>query len=142
MNTNAHGALITRVGLGIVLLAHSLWLKAVVFTLPGTAEFFRSIGLPGVAAYVVFAIEAVAGVALIAGYRVRLASAAVIPVLLGATWAHSANGWLFTNANGGWEYPLFLTAIATAQIFLGAGSYALENRSRDVMRPLFEVTTH
>jgi len=30
-------------------------------------------------------------------------------VLLGATWAHAGNGWLFTAANGGWEYPAFLT---------------------------------
>ncbi|MDX1517303.1 MAG: hypothetical protein R3288_10710, partial [Woeseiaceae bacterium] len=40
-------------------------------------------------------------------------------------WAHSANGWLFTNEGGGWEYPLFLAAIAGAQVLLGAGAFAL-----------------
>lgn len=125
MTQQAHGALITRLSLGLVLIAHSLYLKLVVFTLPGTAAFFASLGLPGASAYAVFAVEALAGVALLIGYRVRLAAAAVVPVLLGASWAHAANGWLFTNTGGGWEYPLFLAAIALAQVFLGAGSYAV-----------------
>jgi putative oxidoreductase len=127
MSNSSHGALITRVGLGLVLIAHSLYLKLVVFTLPGTAAYFSSIGLPAASAYVVFSVEAIAGVALVIGYRVRLAAAATVPVLLGATWAHASNGWLFTNSGGGWEYPLLLTAIAIAQVFLGAGSYALDN---------------
>lgn len=124
--TVQHGALISRVALGLVLLAHSAWLKAFVFTLPGTAQFFASVGLPAASAYLVFATEVIAGVALVLGYRVRVAAAAVVPILLGASWVHAANGWLFTNAGGGWEYPLFLAAIALAQVFLGPGSFALE----------------
>ena len=127
MNRSAQGALITRTSLGLVLLAHSLYLKGVVFTLPGTGDYFRSIGLPGWGAYLVFATEAVAGIALISGFRVRLAAVTVVPLLLGATWAHSGNGWLFTNAGGGWEYPLLLAALAVAQAFLGPGSYAIDN---------------
>lgn len=121
------GALIARIGLGLVLLAHSLYLKAVVYTLPGTASYFSSIGLPGMSAYLVFTLEVIAGIALIVGFRVRLAAASVVPVLLGATWAHAGNGWLFTNAGGGWEYPLLLAALAVAQVFLGSGSYAIDN---------------
>lgn len=126
MNPIAHGASITRVGLGLALMAHSLYLKAFIFTLPGTASYFESIGLPAMSAYLVFAIEAAAGIALVLGYRARIAAAASVPILLGATWAHAGNGWLFTNTGGGWEYPLFLTAVAIAQIFLGAGSFALD----------------
>lgn len=122
------GPLVTRVSLGVMLIAHSLYLKGVVYSLAGTAAFFQSIGLPGWTAYAVFAVELVAGVALIVGYQVRLAAAAVIPVMIGATWAHRSAGWLFSNEGGGWEYPLFLTAILVAQVFLGAGAYALENR--------------
>jgi putative oxidoreductase len=135
-----HGAFISRISLGLVLIAHSLYLKLVVFTLPGTADFFVSLGLPYASAYAVFAVEATAGLALVLGYRVQLAAAAVIPVLLGATWAHWSNGWLFTNQGGGWEYPLFLAAVAAAQVFLGAGSYALtgtrwpETRSLETRR--------
>ena len=127
MNTSsqAYGALVTRVSLGLVLIAHSLYLKLIVFTLPGTAQFFASLGLPAASAYAVFAIEAMAGIALVLGYRVQIAAAAVVPVLLGAAWANWSNGWLFTNNGGGWEYPVFLAAVALAQVFLGAGSYAI-----------------
>ncbi|MEQ3694059.1 MAG: DoxX family protein [Thalassolituus sp.] len=116
---------ISRSALGIVLVAHSLYLKLIVFTLAGTAQFFGSIGLPETLAYIVFSVEAVAGVALLLGFKTRLFSALVIPILLGATWAHSANGWLFTNAGGGWEYPLLLTIMAVAQLGMGDGKYAI-----------------
>ena len=36
-----------RVSLGVMYLAHSLVLKLMVFTLPGTAQFFETIGFPG-----------------------------------------------------------------------------------------------
>ena len=39
-------------------------------------------------------------------------AAGLIPVLLGALWVHSGNGWVFSNANGGWEYPLYLVVIS------------------------------
>ncbi|MFK5984006.1 MAG: DoxX family protein [Pseudomonadota bacterium] len=125
------GTLILRVSLGSVLLAHSVYLKLMIFTLPGTAAFFTSIGLPGILAYAVFAIEAIAGIALILGIKTRLFSALVIPVLLGATWAHSSSGWLFTNAGGGWEYPLILAVMAIAQVGLGDGKYALSSFKSD-----------
>lgn len=42
-----YGALLLRVSLGVMFLAHSLLLKGVTYTLPGTAKFFESLGLPG-----------------------------------------------------------------------------------------------
>lgn len=125
LSNPAWGALGLRVSLGLVLLAHSVYLKGVVFTLPGTATFFQSLGLPGLLAYAVFTVEAVAGVALILGLQTRLFSLLVVPILLGATWAHWQSGWLFTNAGGGWEYPLFLTAAALVQANLGNGALRL-----------------
>ena len=124
------GAFISRIALGSVLLAHSIYLKLMVFTLPGTAQFFDSIGLPGPLAYVVFAIEAIAGVAIILGIKTRLFSALVIPILLGATWVHSSNGWLFSNEGGGWEFPLFLSTIALAQIALGNGKFSITTKNQ------------
>jgi len=120
------GAFILRIALGSVLLVHSVYLKLVVFTLPGTADFFTSIGLPAFLAYIVFLIEVIAGVALILGLKTRFFAASVIPVLLGATWVHWSNGWLFTNTGGGWEFPLFLTVAAVAQFSLGDGKYAVK----------------
>ena len=119
------GPTLLRISLGVIFLAHSVYLKAVVFTLPGTAAFFESLGLPGLSAYAVFLIEAVGGLALILGVAVRPASLALGVVSLGAAWAHSANGWLFTNEGGGWEYPLFLFVASLVQALLGAGAYRL-----------------
>ena len=72
------GAFIVRVTLGTVLLAHSLYLKLVVFTLPGTAQFFGSIGLPEMLAYIVFLVEAIVGMALLLGFKTRIFSALVV----------------------------------------------------------------
>ena len=124
------GALISRVSLGVVLLMHSAYLKLMVFTLPGTAAFFGSLGLPEFSAYIVFSIEVISGIALILGLHTRVFSALVIPVLAGATWVHSGSGWLFTNTGGGWEYPLFLTAMALVQLCLGDGRFALASQLR------------
>ncbi len=125
-----HGVMLLRVALGIMFLAHSVVLKLIVFTLPGTAQFFSSIGLPGALAYVVFAMEAVGGVMLILGIQARWVALALTPILLGATWVHIGNGWVFTSQNGGWEYPLYLVVLSVSQFLLGDGSYALKPSSR------------
>lgn len=114
-----------RVALGLMFIAHSWFLKLYVFSLPGTAKFFSSIGLPDWFAYVVFAAEAIGGIALVLGIQARWAALALTPILAGATWAHWGNGWMFGYANGGWEYPLYLTLLAVVQFMLGDGAYAL-----------------
>jgi len=50
-----------------------------------------------------------------------------VPILAGAAWVHSGNGWVFNAPNGGWEYPAFLIAASLAQALLGDGRYALVN---------------
>ncbi|ENO14427.2 DoxX family protein [Marinobacter nanhaiticus D15-8W] len=126
----SYGITTLRISLGLILIAHSLWLKLVIFTLPGTAAFFESIGLPGITAYAVFLVEATTGIALVLGIESRWAALLAVPVMAGATWAHAANGWLFTNAGGGWEYPLFLTVATLAQALLGDGALALRRSSK------------
>ena len=130
VRSTAYAALLLRVALGTLFVAHAL-LKYFVFTLPGTAAFFTSIGLPGVLGYVVFAAELIGGVLLIAGVATRTVAIALIPVLLGATWAHAGNGWLFTSANGGWEYPAFWTVALAVQALLGSGAYAVRPASHN-----------
>ncbi|WP_422369588.1 DoxX family protein [Pelagibius sp.] len=124
--TAPYAALILRVALGIMFLAHSLYLKVFVFTMPGTVGFFESLGLPGVVAYLTVIAEIVGGVALILGIQTRLVAVALLPVLLGATWVHAGNGWLFTAEGGGWEYPVFLIAAAVVQALLGDGAHAVK----------------
>jgi putative oxidoreductase len=124
--TAPYAALVLRVSLGVMFIAHAL-LKHYVFTLPGTVKFFESIGLPGPLAHLTFWAELIGGALILAGVYSRWVSAALVPVLLGATWAHAGNGWLFTAPNGGWEYPAFLAAAAVAQALLGDGRFAIAN---------------
>lgn len=122
-------ALLLRLTLGIVLIAHSLYLKLMIFTLSGTAQFFNSIGLPAWLAYVVFFSEMIGGIALLLGVKTRWVAIGLLPILLGATWAHFGSGWLFSNPGGGWEYPLVLALMAVIQFFLGSGRFALMQES-------------
>jgi putative oxidoreductase len=114
-----------RVALGVMFLSHSLILKLLDFTLPGTVEFFIYFGLPGWSAYVVFAMEAVGGAMLVLGIQARWVALVLAPILAGAIAAHWDNGWMFGNDHGGWEYPMYLTLLAIAQFMLGDGRYAL-----------------
>lgn len=123
----ALAAFALRLSLGVMYIAHSIILKYLTFTLAGTAQFFESLGLPAALAYLTFAAEALGGIALIIGFKSRLVSLALIPILLGAFWVHSGNGWVFSSANGGWEYPLFLIVISGVVALLGSGVFALDN---------------
>jgi putative oxidoreductase len=101
-----------RITLGVMFLAHSVVLKLFTFGLAGTAGYFESIGLPGALAYAVFAAEAAGGILLLANVATGWVSLGLVPVLAGAFWAHSGNGWVFSAAGGGWEYPLFLIVVS------------------------------
>ena len=120
------GALVLRVSLGVMYIAHSLILKYFMFTLAGTAQFFASLGLPPVLAYVVFWSELIGGVLLVLGVWPRAVALALVPVLVGALWTHAGNSWVFSATNGGWEYPLFLIVISLVQALIGDGAYALQ----------------
>jgi putative oxidoreductase len=118
-------AAILRIALGVMFLSHSLILKLYVFTLAGNAAFFEKLGLPAWMGYATFFAEAIGGVLLILGVQTRWVAAALLPILIGAVWAHSGNGWMFGYPNGGWEYPLYLAVLAVVQIMLGDGAWAL-----------------
>lgn len=134
MQTAPLAATFLRASLGVMYIAHAL-LKLVVFTLPGTVQFFDSAGLPGALAYPVFAAELGGGIALVLGVYARQVALGLLPVLLGAVWVHLPNGWVFNAAGGGWEYPAFL-AIASLVLWLsGDGVLALRRSSRFVFSP-------
>lgn len=119
-----YAAFALRVSSGTLFLAHG-WLKLSVFTIAGTVGYFESLGLPGFLAYLTILAEIAGGAALILGVATRLVSLALIPVLLGATWAHSGNGWLFSGEGGGWEFPLFWAVVQGTIATLGSGAFAL-----------------
>ncbi|MCZ7656389.1 MAG: DoxX family protein [Xanthobacteraceae bacterium] len=123
--TAPYAALVLRVSLGVLFLAHGLLLKVFTFTIPGTVSFFQSIGYPGVFAYLVILGEIGGGLALILGYRTRLMALLLLPIMIGATLQHIGAGWLFSANGGGWEFPVFWTVMLVVQALIGDGAYAL-----------------
>jgi putative oxidoreductase len=124
--TASLGAAMLRVSLGIMYLAHSVLLKLLTFGLAGTAGYFESIGLPGWVAYLTFAAEAAGGALLVLGVQARWVALGLVPALVGAiAFAHAGNGWVFTAAGGGWEYPAFLIVASVALALIGDGAFAL-----------------
>jgi putative oxidoreductase len=137
--TAPYAASLLRVSLGAMFIAHSLILKHFTYTLPGTVQFFESLGLPATLAYATFWAELVGGVLLVLGIGSRWVALALLPVLAGAAWVHAGNGWVFSAPNGGWEYPVFLIAASLVQALLGDGRYALGSR---MLAPTLRLQTY
>lgn len=127
MNQQQLGITLLRVTFGVILFAHGYLLKVGTFTIAGTVGFFESLGLPAIVAYLTIGGEILAGLALIAGFLTRLAAWLTLPIMLGATWVHLGNGWLFSAPNGGWEFPALLAVMSVTVGLLGAGAFAMDN---------------
>ncbi|PZF75920.1 LysR family transcriptional regulator [Aestuariivirga litoralis] len=120
-----YAALLLRVSMGVGFIAHA-YLKYAIFTPAGTVQYFQSLGLPGPLAYVVMAAEFFGGIALVLGLWTRWVSLALLPIMLGAIFAHAGNGFFFTAANGGWEFPAFWAVALAVQALIGGGAFALK----------------
>jgi putative oxidoreductase len=119
--TAPYAALLLRIALGVILIAHAL-LKILAFTPAGPVGFLDSLGIPGWFAYPVMGAELIGGALLVAGIQTRTVALALIPVLAGCiALLHGANGWLYTNQSGGWEYSTLLIIASVALALLGDG---------------------
>jgi putative oxidoreductase len=124
-STGPYAALVLRIGLGLLFLAHGD-LQIRVYGLRTEAEYFRSIGLPGRLVYLTAAMEIAGGFALVAGIYARFAALLLSPIIVGTiVTVHASKGWLFTNKDGGWEYPAFWALALLVQFLLGDGAWAL-----------------
>jgi putative oxidoreductase len=124
-----YAATLLRLALGAMWLSHAM-LKVFVFTIPGFESFLASQGMPTFVALPVVLLEIAGGVLILTGFHGRLASLLLLPILAGATVAHIGNGWVFSNAHGGWEYPAFLIAMSLVHAMLGDGAFALKAPAR------------
>jgi len=125
--TAPHGALLLRVSMGILFLMHGLYLKYFVFTMTGVGQYFGSLGLPSWFAWVVMLYETIGGLALILGIYARWVALFLgVHLLVAAYLGHAANGWLFSNKGGGYEYPLFWAVACFALALIGDGAHALK----------------
>lgn len=124
--TTPYAALLLRVSMGVLFLAHGLLLKIMTFGFAGTMGFFGSLGYPPVLGAVVAVAETLAGIALILGIWVRPVSLLLLPIMIGATIQHMGNQWIFSAPGGGWEFPAFWTVLLLVQAGLGAGAHAVD----------------
>ncbi len=125
-STAPYAALLLRVSMGIMFLAH-VYLKIFVFTIPGFIGYFGSLGLPPIVAYAIVALELLGGVALILGIYPSLVALPLAAEMIGTiVLVHGANGWLFTNPGGGWEYPAFWAVGLVTLFLLGDGALAVK----------------
>ena len=123
--TAPYAALLLRLSLGIMFIAHAL-LKWRVFTIPAVIALFQSIGLPGWFAYVVITVELIGGGSLILGLAPRFVVLLLVPLIVGTiVTVHGKNGWAFSNNGGGWEYPAFWATALFVQFLLGDGAWTL-----------------
>ncbi len=130
-STAPYAALLLRVSLGILFLAH-VGLKIFVFTIPGFVGYFGTLGLPAVVAYAVIALELAGGICLLLGIYASIVALPLMLEILGTiALAHGANGWLFANKGGGWEYPAFWAVGLMALYLLGDGAMALKSTQRN-----------
>ncbi len=122
--TAPYAALLLRVTMGVLFLAHALWWKVITVGMGGIQAWFVSQGYPWWFAWVVTGAEAAGGAALILGWRTRLVAPVLAALMAGIAWHQFPNGWIYTSANGGWEYPAFWTVALLVQAGLGAGALA------------------
>ena len=126
-----YGVLLLRISLGILFLAHGLYLKIFVFTFAGTAQFFGGLGFPEWFGYAVPLLETLGGLALIFGVYTRYVAFILALHMLAATYiGHRGNGWMFASQGGGWEFPALWLVALVALYLLGDGAWALRPARR------------
>lgn len=129
-DTAPYAILLLRVALGVMFLAH-MYVKLFVFKPAGTAQYFASLGVPGWLGPVTIAVELVGGLCLIGGVYTRIVAILLLPTILGTiVLVHGKAGWMFTNKDGGWEYPAFWAIALLTLALLGDGACALVQSPR------------
>ncbi|TWC31734.1 putative oxidoreductase [Pseudomonas sp. SJZ079] len=122
----AAASLLLRIGLAGMWISHGLILKLLTFGVVGLGNWLAAIGLPSALALPLILAETIGGLLILLGIYGRWVSLALLPILLGALLIHAGNGWVFSNPDGGWEYPLFLAVMTLVHALLGDGPLALK----------------
>lgn len=126
------GLLALRIPVGTIFMAHGAQKLFGLFGgygLEGTGGFFATLGLePGYfLALLAGSAEFFGGLALVLGFLVRPAAAALAFTMLVAIFAVHFEGGLFM-ANNGYEFALAFLAASVALLFNGGGRISLDGR--------------
>jgi len=123
-----YGALVLRVVLGVVYIAHA-YLALVVMGLAKAVEYQRAmhIPLPEIGVWYMIVAHGLGGILLLLGLLVRWAALANIPIVAGALWfVHLQQGFFIFGSKFGYEYALVVLGATIAQALLGAGAFTLK----------------
>jgi putative oxidoreductase len=126
----AIGLLLLRLTLGLIFLLHGAQKLFGVFGghgLAGTTQFMSMLGLHPAKWWATIAAwgEFVGGLLLVLGLFTPLAALLIIAAMLVAIMkVHASKG--FWNSQGGYEYNLVLSALATVLGLVGAGAFSLD----------------
>jgi putative oxidoreductase len=126
-NTAPYGALLLRVSMGILFVAHGFYAKVMLFSMDGVVQSFAGLGLPAWFAWLVMLYETIGGLMLILGLYSRWVAVLLgVHLLFAAYLGHASNGWLFSSPGGGYEFPLFWAIACFALMLLGDGALAMK----------------
>ena len=124
----AYGALVLRVFLGVIYMAHA-YLSLFVMGPAKAIDYQRAmhIPLPEIGVWYLILAHGLGGLMLILGIMVRWAALANIPIMAGALWfVHLPQGFFIFGGKNGYEYVLFLLGATIAQALLGAGAFTFK----------------
>ncbi|WP_374721134.1 DoxX family protein [Peribacillus tepidiphilus] len=127
MKQHEIGAFILRIFVGIAFFIHGLakWQGGI----ENTAEFFETIGLPGILAYVVAFIETAGGIALVLGIGTRIVSVLLAIIMIGAIFKVKLSAGFFGNGQmAGYELDLALLVISIYLALNGNSFLAIDER--------------
>ncbi|KIQ17084.1 hypothetical protein ASG56_03495 [Rhodococcus sp. Leaf7] len=123
-------ALIARVALGVVFVAHG-WQKLSTNGLDATTAGFEGLGIPApkVSAYFATFVELIGGGLLILGLLTSVAAILLVVDMVGAlVFVHADKGVFVTD--GGWELVVALGAGALLLVAVGSGTYSVDRAFR------------
>jgi len=119
-----YGIFLLRVAVGIDWIVHAL-LKT--YRGMNTHEaLLAKNGITPLLAWPTFSVELIGGCAILLGWYTRQWSAFLLVFLAVVVWIKWPVGWLYSNAGGGWEYPLFWLVAQAALVLVGSGAFALQ----------------
>ena len=123
-----YGIFILRVAVGIDWIVHAL-LKTYRGMYTHEALLAKN-GITPLLAWPTFSVELIGGCAILLGWYTRQWSAVLLIFLAVVVWVKWPVGWLYSNAGGGWEYPLFWLMAQAALVLAGSGAFALQTGAK------------
>lgn len=127
--------LITRLGLGLLILPHGLqkafgWFGG--FGFRGTMRYFTEyIGIPGALGVFIIFTEFIGALLLIAGWATRIWALLILGIMAGATLTEHWKNGFFMDWNGqisgeGYEYHLAIMLLSVILVLKGGGKFAAD----------------